>query len=136
MSGSIQQQSGVARRVVGVIALVMIVIVAVTGCAENMLVQRRTAYLARRDLVGLSRGELISCAGQPAGSHMEGSREYLTYVGELPEKENAKDSEVCVATFLLRDDRVYRLDYTSISGRLVSKMEHCYDMVEPCLSLM
>jgi hypothetical protein len=156
-----------------VAALAMIVVLTATSCAQFPLFKRRDAHMARRDLIGLSRGEVLYCAGQPDEVYAEGSREYLTYIGKTPEEieieadaaalaqaeaeaaekgeelppefyeeleektaKRPKDRDVCVATFVLRHDLVERLDYSSVAGRIVAKMERCYDVIEDCLTLM
>ena len=173
MSNSGIRQVGASRRVFAVAVLAMVVVLTATGCAQNVLVKRRDAHLARRDLIGLSRGEVLQCAGQPDSAMAEGPREYLTYIGKTPDELEAmrdaeelaraeakaaengeelsaefyeeleetaakrpKDKEICVATFVLRHDLVERLDYSSVAGRIVAKMERCYDVIDDCLTLM
>jgi hypothetical protein len=107
------------------------------GCVESKARQAHLAHQARRDLVGLSRVTVLDCAGEPREAHMEGAREYITYVGEKPTIEtNQTDSSICVATFVLRHDVVERLEYSTLAGRLVRQIENCYGIVDDCLTLV
>jgi hypothetical protein len=167
------KQIGASRGLFAAAVLGLVVIISATGCAENILMKRRNAHLARRDLVGLSRGEVMHCAGAPDSAYFNGPREYLTYIGKTPaeieaeadaadlaeaeaeaaadgrelppeyyeeleetEHKRPRDKEVCVATFVMRHDLVERLEYSSVAGRIVSKMERCYDVIDDCLTLM
>jgi hypothetical protein len=119
------------------ILVTWVLTVAAGGCAENRARQAHLAHQARRDLVGLARGTVVDCAGSPKKAQMEGMREFMTYVGEKPmEDETATDSAICVATFVLRNDVVERLEYSTTSGRLVRQIENCYGIVEDCLTLV
>jgi hypothetical protein len=119
------------------ILVTWVLTVAAGGCAENRARQAHLAHLARRDLVGLARGSVVECAGSPQKAQMEGMREFMTYVGEKPTDDvNATDSAVCVATFVLRNDVVERLEYSTMSGRLVRQIENCYGIVDDCLTLV
>ena len=119
------------------ILVTWVLMVAAGGCAESKARQAHLAHLARRDLVGLARGSVVECAGPPQKAEMEGMREFMTYVGEKPTVDvNGTDSSICVATFVLRNDVVERLEYSTMSGRLVRQIENCYGIVEDCLTLV
>ena len=120
------------------ILITWVLALAAGGCAESRARQAHLAHQARRDLVGLSRGAVVQCAGEPRDAHMEGTREYVTYVGEKPALDpmNQTDSSICVATFVLRNDVVERLEYSTLAGRLVRQIENCYGIVDDCLTLV
>jgi len=121
------------------ILVTWVLALAAGGCAESRARQAQLAHQARRDLVGLSRGTVVECAGQPREAHMEGAREFMTYVGEKPttaDPASQTDSAICVATFVFRHDQVERLEYSTMAGRLVRQIENCYDIVDDCLTLV
>jgi hypothetical protein len=122
------------------ILVTWVLALAAGGCAESRARQAHLAHQARRDLVGLSRGSVVQCAGEPREAHTEGAREYMTYVGEKPpaasDPVNQTDSSICVATFVFRHDTVERLEYSTLAGRLVRQIENCYDIVDDCLTLV
>jgi len=94
----------------------------------------RRAHLARVDLGGLSRSDLLACAGEPARIQHAGGWEYLTYISPLPTKHENADQ--CVATFMLRAGYVEGLDYETPSGALIGKsIPECLSIVDPCLAL-
>lgn len=112
--------------------LTLAVLVVSSGCLATT---RRQAWVARTDLVSLSRDALLACAGPPDSSESSGSREYLHYVGGPAKGEGkSSDKSVCVATFVLRYGSVDRVDYTTPGGRIATAPEHCLERLRPCLA--
>jgi hypothetical protein len=102
-----------------------------SSCVANL---SRRAHLARVDLAGLSRSELLACAGEPVRVQHAGEWEYLTYISPLPTKRENADQ--CVATFMVRAGYVDGLDYETASGGLIGKsIPECLSIVDPCLAL-
>ncbi len=95
---------------------------------------RRQAWVARTDLVSLSREALLDCAGPPDSTELDGAREYLHYVGRPAEGEGkASDKSICVATFVLRYGSIDRVDYTTPGGRLSTVPELCFNRIRGCV---
>jgi len=87
------------------------------------------AYDARQDLVGLSRHSLVKCAGVPVHESAVGQRQLLTYVSDDLEH----PVKTCVGTFVLRRNRVERLDFTTPAGRLPKQWGTCAVIVRDCM---
>jgi hypothetical protein len=116
-----------------------------TGCA----VQRaEVAARAQKNLVGMSKAELLSCAGVPLRQDRAEGLEFLTYAGggdvvsqavvtqTSPSNGVASGKSArryCEATFVLRDGRVERVNYQGRTGGLLTKGEQCAFIVESCL---
>ena len=116
-----------------VLPLVILLAVGSWSCATAKLSRR--AHLARVDLGGLSRADLLACAGEPIRTQYTDGWEYLTYMSPLPTKQ--KDADQCVATFMLRAGYVEGLDYETPSGALIGRsIPECLSIVDPCLALM
>ena len=109
-------------------ALVGLVAALAMGCTTVKRAQM--AQEARSDMLGMTRGALMKCAGEPAHRMMLGDRELLTY---LSDKE-PHPRHTCVGTFVLRRDQIERLDFSTPSGRLPESWEKCAPIVENCLS--
>ena len=112
---------------------VVVVAVIVSGCAVSQM--RRTAEVAQRDLIGLSRDSLLECAGAPAHVEQTGDRELIYYVAENPESTKHTRASTCVASFTLRRGYVENLHYETLAGRMVTERESCTPIVEPCMSV-
>jgi hypothetical protein len=108
----------------------LILVVAAGACSTARLSRR--AHRARVDLEGLSRDDLIACAGEPVRIQEAGAWEYLTYISSLPTK--GKGASQCVATFMVRGGYVQGLDYETPNGGLIGKsITECLSIVDPCL---
>ena len=116
-----------------VVLPIAIMVAVVTGSCSTASLSRR-AHLARVDLGGLPRSELLACAGEPVRVQHTDGWEYLTYVSPLPTKQ--RDADQCVATFMLRAGYVEGLDYETPSGALIGRsIPECLSIVDPCLAL-
>ena len=112
------------------------------------------ALLARQELVGMPKAQLLSCAGVPDRSRQEANVDYFTYENErifgyggstvgvfggsghigtgvnVPLSTRLQ-SEYCEATFTLVDGRVAELVYNSSRG---GRYAECARIVETCLT--
>ena len=108
----------------------LVVSAVLIGCATPK--DMRRAHLAREDLTGMSRAEVVSCAGQPVEVQYAGSWEYWIYVS--PEQTQKPEHSRCVATFMARNGYVESLDYATPSGGLIKEsITECLPIVEDCL---
>jgi hypothetical protein len=109
---------------------VLVVSAVLIGCSVPK--EMRRAHLAREDLTGMSRAELVSCAGQPLDVQHAGSWEYWIYVS--PEQTLKPENTRCVATFMARNGYVESLDYANPSGGLIKdSITECLSIVDKCL---
>lgn len=113
--------------------LTLAALIASSGCLATT---RRQAWVARTDLVSLSRDALLACAGPPDSLESGGSREYFRYVGAPAGGETrSSDKSICVATVVLRHGSVDRVDYTTPGGRIATAPELCLERLRPCLTV-
>ena len=115
-----------------------------SGCVFQ---RARTAQSAKSALVGLTKDELLSCAGVPTRSERVNGREYLTYVGggdsrgSIVSRRDGSDrvsvystqQRYCEATFILKDGVVQKVFYRGRTGGLLTEGEQCAFIVEGCL---
>ena len=120
-------------------------VLAVSGCA----VQRaNTANRARSDMVGMSKVDLLSCAGVPVRQAQAEGLEFLTYAGGgdnlnagvvTSTSQNTaigigkSAHKYCEATIVLKDGFVQRVNYQGRTGGLLTQGEQCAFIVENCV---
>ena len=114
------------------------------GCTWG---RSQDAKEARTKLVGMSRAEIITCAGKPRTTIRDGNREYLAYFAGSPDYDlvlGVKPNEVqkitgtarpvnCKVRFLLRDGNVESVSYTGNTGGLFTRDSACAAIVRRCL---
>jgi len=117
---------GSAKAKTVLLAVLVLVAAVCAGCEAAE--RARFAQNARGDLLGLTRDDLIACAGEPFRVTRIGDREMMTYIADQVEDA----SKGCVGTFVLRRNLVERLDFTSPAGRLPKSWSVCADIVADC----
>ncbi len=142
------------RIVVGIVALAYVL----AGCA---LQRASVAKRAQSELLGMSKANLLACAGATARAAVVEGLEVLTYasggdtVGVATTHTThqpygtgygtgskysygtttvSKKRRYCEVTFVLKDDVVTKVNYSGRTGGLLSKGEQCAFVVENCLS--
>ena len=102
------------------------------GCAA-----RHRAKMAERgplELAGLSKVDLLSCAGVPVRSEKIDNMEFLTYVGGGDTRGWLhRMHHYCEVTFTLRDGVVKKVTYAGNTGGRFTKGEQCAYVIAPCL---
>ena len=120
--------------------------VALAACASP---QAEQALRAQTALVGMSKGDLLACAGVPERTAASGGVEYLTYSREettverdvswepdpwtggafmRPDVMEYWDTDRCIATITVRDGRVSEVRYDEQRDILL-----CYGIVGACM---
>lgn len=115
------------------------------GCA----VQRaQIATRAQTELIGISKKELLSCAGVPLRQEHVDGLEFLSFagggdsVGNAVATNTSSTTEVavgksahryCEATFVLQNGVVQKINYQGRTGGILTKGEQCAFIVENCL---
>jgi hypothetical protein len=133
------------------------VLVVVLASCMSERVQLATAAQTR--MVGLTKAELLACAGPPHAATSQGDLEILSFdVGEPaepgtpaapppaaaaraagPGQTGASAFHLglrqkhCVARVTVVDDRVRRVSYVSSAGLPVTDLERCAGLVEACV---
>lgn len=119
------------------------------GCATSSSKFQRAeiAERAKTEMVGMSKTDLLSCAGVPARSQQVDELEFLTYlsggdsvgiatggtssstgVGVIATKKR-----YCEVTFVLKDGRIEKVNYTGRTGGYATQGEQCAFVVANCL---
>ncbi|MFZ5504612.1 MAG: hypothetical protein ACOY7P_03900 [Pseudomonadota bacterium] len=115
------------------------------GCA----VQRANlAERAQSEMVGMSKKELLLCAGVPLRQERVEDLEFLTFSGGGDSVSSGAATAVssktvvgtetttrryCEATFVLKNSAIEKVSYQGRTGGLLTKGEQCAFIVENCL---
>jgi len=131
------------------VALPLLLLLAACGGSASQLASEAPARLT-----GMSKGDLLACAGRPDRTRIDGGRELLVY--ETTDAIGADEgvftdstrtgsglsvpftqqlsSDFCEASFVLRDGRVESLTYRGPStSRIGRPFGACYALVQGCL---
>jgi len=132
-------------------ALVLPLALAIAGCGRSA---SELAGQAPARLTGMSKADLLACAGNPDRSRVSGGREILVYetVGSIGEQDRVftdstrtgselsvpfaseLGSNFCEATFVLENGRVQSLTYRGPSTQRIGRAYGaCYSLVQSCL---
>ena len=111
------------------IVVSLITLVAVTSCSSARRAERaELAQRAQTELLGLSKVELLTCAGVPVRSVTEAELEFMSYGSSSHGWGNS-----CVVTFVLKDGVVQKISYSGRTGRRSQSGEQCAYAVANCL---
>jgi len=106
----------------------MVWFVVLLGCAPDD--RPRVPVGTQREFVGMTRDQLIQCAGAPIRQLSTDGYEFLTYsVGGAGTAVQA----YCQPTFVLKDDVVESVNYQDRAGFPTAKGEQCTLMLENCV---
>lgn len=124
---------------------VALVCAALWGCAAQQ--RAETAKRAQTELVGISKGDLLACAGAPIRTASSGDTEVFTYVGGgdsvIAGGGGASSAgggvatvqrRYCEVTFVIRSGRVEKVNYAGRTGGLVTEGEQCAFVVQNCIA--
>lgn len=127
-------------------SLTVAILLAVVGCAAQQ--RAEIATRAQGELVGMSKKDLLSCAGVPQRQERVDDLEFLTFsgggdsVGGAVVTQTSPSTAVatgrstrryCEATFVLKDAVVQKVNYQGRTGGLLTKGEQCAFIVENCV---
>lgn len=114
-------------------AFLFILSVLLAGCASQRSV---VAENAKTDLVGMSKKDLLTCAGVPNRQEAIDDLEYLTYTGDESRAGGAvmtsqytavhsSRKKSCEATFVLKDGIVQKVSYKGRDKLCAVIVENC-----------
>src|ERR1700687_184224 len=118
--------------------LVVPTLLVMVGCAAHH--RAETATRAQNELIGMSKKNLLSCAGVPQRQDRVDDLEFLTFsgggdgVGGAVVTQTSPSRAVvtgranrrsCDATFVLKDGVVQKVNYQGRTGGLLTKGEQC-----------
>lgn len=103
----------------------------VTGCT---LQHAADANRAQKEMVGMTRAQLLQCAGVPNRTASEGGLDYMVYsAAQTIPYQGGNISENCDATFVLKNGVVIRVMYRGDTGSVYTKGRACYPIIEFCV---
>ena len=114
---------------------------AAAGCSVG---RSNDAARARSELIGLSKPELLQCAGVPNRTMSDGNAFFMTYDNSQTGQSgitmpiigggiNLVGDEYCRATFKLVDDRVASVSYAGNTGNILGSLAMCGFAVATCV---
>jgi hypothetical protein len=127
------------------ITLLIALFPGISGCVFQ---RAQVASRAQSELVGLSKKDLLLCAGVPLRQERVDDFEFLTFAGGGDSIGGAIASSTslntvtavgksthryCEATFVLKDGLVQKVNYQGRTGGLLTKGEQCAFIVENCM---
>lgn len=104
----------------------VLAVVALAGCVDRP--RPDVARRAQTDLVGMPKGQLLSCAGVPDQQMVANGIEYYGYSQFSVYSVLIPETTVCEATVVLRDDRVEGITYSARSH-----LPDCTRIVQTCM---
>jgi len=128
------------------VVIIIVLAVCVSGCAKQY--RAEVASRAQTELVGMTKKNLLSCAGVPVRQERVDELEFLTYSGggdsvgagvatsisqSTAIATGIRNRRYCEATFILKDGIVQKVNYQGRTGGLLTKGEQCAFIVENCL---
>jgi hypothetical protein len=103
------------------------------GCANK---KPSETVKTRADLIGLSKAEILECAGPPAKSNKSNNIEVLSYSyagGQPSSGSGPVQQRQCSASFVFQRGRLTKLDYTGQTGGLATQGDQCGSIIANCL---
>ncbi len=115
-----------------VFAMIIMLMVIQTGCACHK--RAKLAQQARTDMIGMTKADLLSCAGVPVRSERLDNLEFLTYSAEgNTHGMFHRTRRYCEVTFTLKDGRVEKIAYNGNTGCFFNKDEQCAYVLGSCV---
>ncbi len=121
----------------------LLVVLVVSACASTSQENSDLAFHARTQLIGLSRAQILACAGKPERTAVSGESESFTYSASSGETtlmigaggsalSNVRHS--CEVTYVLRRGYVEDILYAGArTGGTLTPDEECAPIVRTCL---
>jgi len=126
------------------VSVAIVSIASLSGCKYNRV---KAAQAAKTELIGMSKNELLSCAGVPDKAASSNGVEFLSYRsgGETNYSANTfygyntttlinSSHRFCDITITLKNDKVQRVSYSGKTGGLLTQGEQCAYVLENCVS--
>jgi hypothetical protein len=114
-------------------ALIPLLLLAACAFLDEQDIARQradSAAFAQTQLVGLSKAEILACAGTPARTAKAGDSESLIYVSG---GSAASPEKSCEVTFVLRRGYVEKVDYSVTYVGLMARGDQCAFVVQKCV---
>ncbi len=122
------------KKILIILATILALCTFTSGCAVHK--RMKIAENAKTELVGLSKTDLLSCAGVPMRSETIDDMEFLTYVSDSGKRVFfSRCKQYCEVTFTLRNGVVEKISYAGNTGGRFTKGEQCAYALEPCMKV-
>jgi hypothetical protein len=117
------------------------------GCANNKFERSEVARTAQTQMIGMSRHDLLMCAGVPIREVKDGTTDFMAYSGGGDSTAvatgvtNGSTSTIlasskhryCEVTFVLDDDKIVKVEYAGRTGGYATSGEQCAFVVANCV---
>jgi hypothetical protein len=103
------------------------VLVALTACMGPVVDETQSA---RTQMVGMSKADLVACAGPPTGEHYSAGVQKMTYVRT---EGKGKAERSCRADFAVYRDHVAHVTYVGLVQSKSGPPSPCVNIVNACL---
>ena len=101
---------------------------------QHAAIQRAdTAAFAQTELAGLSRAEILACAGKPTRTAKTGDTESLIYVSGADGGSASSRQDSCEVRFVLRRGYVEKVEYSISDVGIFGKGGQCAYVVQKCM---
>jgi hypothetical protein len=105
-----------------------------SGCAHTAYGRADMAKRAKTEMVGMTKMDLLLCAGVPDRTQQIDGMEFLAYYSNSISGHNGDVySRDCEATFIFVNDMVEKVTYTGKTGGLITKGQQCAYIIQTCL---
>ena len=118
--------------------MVLVVMVIMCGCTSISVLVSKPFDRAQTEVIGMSKADLLCCAGEPMRSSAKGDTEFLTYrrsfgrvsTGSFWKPFSFGTVDIyCDVTFILQDGVVKNITYNPYN----CNKRHCKEIIERCL---
>jgi hypothetical protein len=113
----------------------LIPLLLLAACAEHDAAIRRadTAAFAQTELAGLSRAEILECAGKPTRTAKTGDTESLIYISNADGGSASSREDSCEVTFIFRRGYVEKVQYSVSDVGVFGNGDQCGYVVQRCM---
>lgn len=126
-------------------AALPLIALALSGC---VIANQQNATQGKTALIGKTKSQILSCAGIPQSSYIDGSNEYFGYGAQGLRRSNVTADHLgggfvlfsgtaaqsqCIVTMTLTGGVVTAVNYQSSGGTLIAPDEACGSVVRSCL---
>jgi hypothetical protein len=126
--------------------LLLLTLLLLSGCGKFQ--RAETASRAQTELIGMSKKDLFLCTGVPMRQERVEDFEFLSYsgggdsvgVGVITATSSSavgvssRKHRYCEVTFVLKNEKVTKINYSGRTGGFATKGEQCAFVVENCLT--
>jgi hypothetical protein len=122
-----------------------VLIIAILMLSSCAIQRANISNEAKTEMIGMSKSDLLMCAGVPSREYKDNGVEFLSYDsggdsigGAIANNTTntaifAKKRKYCIATFAIEDNKIVKINYQGRTGGLLTAGEQCAFVVEGCI---